>query len=121
MSVRRLLIIDDEPAVGEFVRRVAEEMDYEVSLVTRGEQFKQSYLSFQPTVVFVDMILPDTDGTELVGWLADHHCTARVIVTTGHDRTYAEYTVKIGMAKGLPSVMILTKPIHIHDLRSAFG
>ena len=119
MSKKRLLVIDDEPSVREFVRRVAESMGYKVTLATRANEFRQAYTSFRPTVILVDMVMPDIEGIELVQWLADHQCTARVIVMTGYNQIYAETAAKLGKARGLASVTTLTKPILFDDLQAA--
>ena len=41
MDSKRLLIVDDEPEFGQFVRKVAEEMDFEVRVTTRPTHFKE--------------------------------------------------------------------------------
>ncbi len=39
MSDRRLLIIDDDPAIAEVVRAVAEGLEYEVRFTERADEF----------------------------------------------------------------------------------
>jgi hypothetical protein len=41
MSSKRLLIADDEVDFGQFVRTVAEEMDFEVAVTTHPTHFKR--------------------------------------------------------------------------------
>ena len=65
MSSKRLLIVDDEPEFGKFVRKVAEEMEFEVRVTTRAPDFKEAYVAFDPTVIVLDVIMPGTDGIEL--------------------------------------------------------
>ena len=55
--------------------------------------------------------MPEIDGTELVFWLAERHCTAEIIIATGFNPTYAAVADTLGQAKGLNSVTTLTKPI----------
>ena len=121
MRDKRLLIVDDEPDVVEFVRRVAEGMDYEVAVATRTDQFKERYTNFYPTAILIDMVMPDADGTEMVQWLANRRCSAQVIVTTGYNRYYAEVAVRLGEARGLVSITALIKPFGLDDLRAILG
>ncbi len=51
MSSERLLIVDDEPEFGQFVRKVAEAMDFEVKVTTQVAHFKGAYGAFDPTVI----------------------------------------------------------------------
>ena len=121
MSDKRLLIVDDEPDVVEFIRRVAEGMDYKVAVATRTDQFRERYTSFDPTAILIDMVMPDANGTEMAQWLADRRCSAQVIVTTGYDRSYAEVAVRLGQARGLVSITALIKPFGIDNLRAILG
>ncbi len=89
MSDRRLLICDDEPAFGRFVRTVAEGMGYRVLITGNGRAFIAAYEDFQPTTVILDMIMPEMDGNELVLWLAQRQSRARVIIITGFTPDYA--------------------------------
>ena len=83
MQAKRLLICDDEPAFGRFVKNVAEDLGYEVRVTTEGHAFIAEYGSFEPTTIVLDMIMPGMDGNEIVLWLAKQRCTARLIIVTG--------------------------------------
>ena len=50
MSDRRLLIIDDDPAIAEIVRAVAEGLEYEVRFTERADEFADLYETFRPTI-----------------------------------------------------------------------
>ncbi len=121
MSENRVLVVDDEPEFGEIVRNVADGLGYAVKVTTSGAAFKEAYGPFRPTVVVLDVIMPEIDGVELVQWLADRDSTVRLIVVTGYAPSYAELTRKLGEAKGLRSVTTLTKPVRIARLRAALA
>ena len=46
---KRLLVIDDEQSICDFVRRVAEGEGYEVATALTHAQFKAAYESFRPS------------------------------------------------------------------------
>lgn len=121
MRGNRLLVIDDEPAFSNFVRRVAEGLGYEVSVTSRAKEFKAAYEDAEPGVILLDLIMPDVDGIELVNWLAERECKAKVLVVTGYNPHYAEFAQTIGTVKGLASVRTFTKPIRVSDLRAALS
>lgn len=121
MQEKRLLICDDEPAFGRFVKNVAEDVGYAVRVTTDGRAFIEAYSSFEPTTIVLDMIMPGMDGNELVLWLAKERCTARVIIITGYTPDYAIHAKILAEFKGLGPVTTLHKPIEISRLRAVLG
>jgi DNA-binding response OmpR family regulator len=119
MTGKRLLIVDDEPNFGASVRRVAEKLGFEVEVTTRGRDFKDAYIRFDPTVVVLDMVMPEIDGIELIEWLALARCTARIIIISGYTPIYAKLAVTLGEAKGLLSISRLAKPVSLATLTTA--
>ena len=118
MVEKRLLVVDDEPEFGEFVRKVAVELDYEVEVTGDGRSFMKAYESFDPSVIILDLVMPGIDGVELVQWLVEHKCTAQLIVITGYNPKYAALAGKLAEARGLSSVTTLTKPVKLSRLRN---
>ena len=118
---QRLLIVDDEPRFGEFVRKVAVEAGFEVEVTTDGYQFQRRYETFDPTGVVVDLIMPDIEGIELVQWVANRDAPAHLIVVTGYSPQYATLAKMLGEARGLPSVATLIKPVKVAKLRGALA
>ena len=51
MRDERLLVVDDVPEIGRFVRRVAEEMGYVVEVVGNAKDFRERYSTLQPTAI----------------------------------------------------------------------
>ena len=84
MSGKRLLVVDDEPRFGEFVRKVAVDAGFEVEVTTNGYDFQKRYPVFDPTAVVVDLIMPEIEGIELVQWVAAREAPAHFIVVTGY-------------------------------------
>jgi DNA-binding response OmpR family regulator len=76
MADKRLVVIDDEAEFGEYVREVAEGLGYDVAVTTRWQDFLDAYYDTEPTVIVVDMVLPDVEGIDLLEWLAEVECKA---------------------------------------------
>jgi DNA-binding response OmpR family regulator len=119
MTGKRLLIVDDEADFGATVRRAAEKLGYEVEVTTRARDFKDVYNRFDPTVVILDIVMPDVDGIELVEWLASVRSGARIIIISGYTPIYAKLAVTLGEAKGLLSISRLAKPVSLAALTEA--
>jgi len=118
---KRLLIVDDERAFGEFVSEVATDLGYEVVITDKATDFMSSYIASPPTNIVLDMVMPEVDGVELISWLASQKCSAKIIIVTGFNPRYIEFAEDIGGAKGLPHIISLTKPVSLSDLRAALS
>jgi CheY-like chemotaxis protein len=119
MGNKRLLVCDDEPAFGRFVKNVAEDLGYEVEVTTTWQAFMQAYLTFSPTTIVLDIVMPGMDGIELVVWLGNLRSSARLIIVTGYAPDYAANAKILAEYKGLGPVTTLHKPIEISELRAA--
>ena len=63
----RLLIVDDEQDFANFISLVAREVGYTVRTVDRSLDFEFQLAEWHPTVVFLDIFMPERDGLELLG------------------------------------------------------
>ena len=118
---KRLLVIDDDPAISEIVRAVAEGLDFEVRTTERADEFADIYEEFQPNVVILDLVMPEVDGIELAQWLAHVKSPARVIFLTGHNPRFTDAARAMADSGDLSSVTTLTKPVSIAVLRQALS
>jgi CheY-like chemotaxis protein len=121
MTEHRLLVIDDESAFGAFVREVAEGEGIVVEVTTRADAFKQALITFRPTMVALDVVMPEVEGIELLQYLADSNWVGPVLVISGYNPEYLRLAKAIGASRGLPLVITLAKPVHAGQLRSALA
>jgi CheY-like chemotaxis protein len=78
MVANRLLVVDDEPEICEFIRNVAETTGYEVAVSHNHRQFRSLYEEFNPSAIVLDLRMPEGDGVELLRYLADLGCQADI-------------------------------------------
>jgi two-component system OmpR family response regulator len=63
---KRILIVDDEPALTRMVKLNLERTgDYEVRTENQGKLAIPAAKEFKPDLVFLDVMMPDMDGTEI--------------------------------------------------------
>ena len=106
----RLLIIDDEPAVGALIARIADRVGYQTLVVDRAEGFMQHVHTWRPTHIVMDLHMPVVGGLELLSQLAGDHCTATIVLISGVDDSEVNAARQVGMAHGLNMAAALTKP-----------
>src|SRR3979490_3172251 len=80
---RRVLAIDDEPAMTEWLKILLEHAGYEVRTALIGARGEELFKTWHPDTVITDMMLPDVDGIELVRRFKQTDPEAEVIVITG--------------------------------------
>src|ERR671933_700867 len=80
---KRVLAIDDEPAMTEWLKILLEHAGYEVRTALIGTRGEELFKTWRPDAVITDMMLPDVDGIELVRKFKQLDSEAEVIVITG--------------------------------------
>jgi len=63
--LHRILIIEDDPGVGQLLKVAFEREGVDVLWLTTGTEALAQIESFHPTLVMIDYGLPDMDGTTL--------------------------------------------------------
>jgi CheY-like chemotaxis protein len=118
---RRLLVVDDEPDFSNLVRRVGEDLGYEVTVCNRSAQFAAAFEAAEPDVIVLDIVMPEVEGIEIVQWLGQRGTNAKVVVVTGYNPRYAETAKTIGNARGLQEIVTLTKPVRLANLSAVLA
>jgi EAL domain-containing protein (putative c-di-GMP-specific phosphodiesterase class I) len=116
-SVNRLLVVDDEPGVLDFVAAVARSLDYAVASSRTASEFLPLVDSFRPTLILLDLHLPDSDGVELLRLLGTRDCKAPIVLMSGVDERVLTTAHELGVARGLSMCGTLTKPVLVADLQ----
>ncbi len=62
---RRILVVDDSPIVGEVLSIELEARGHEVAVATGLAEFNTHMKEFEPELIFLDVEMPDINGTEL--------------------------------------------------------
>src|SRR3712207_5001716 len=118
MKQPRLLLVDDEPALGAFIANAARECGYDAILTSDDQQFRRCFGEHRPNMVGLDLGMPGMDGVELLRFLAAEDFRAPVLIISGFDRRVLESAFRLGEALGLNMVGPLEKPMRLEYLES---
>lgn len=121
MNEQKLLIVDDDRAVGDLIRRVGVKQGFETLVLDDSGKFQDICESFDPDVILLDIVMPHADGVELLRYLAKSRSRARIIFISGYGANYLSTAERLSEAHGLGFVRALTKPIDIQELRGALA
>jgi DNA-binding NtrC family response regulator len=80
---RRVLAIDDEPAMVEWLKMVIEAEGYEVRTALIGTRGEEIFKQWRPDVVVTDLMLPDVDGIALLRRLKAIDAAPEIVVISG--------------------------------------
>src|SRR6185312_14529411 len=80
---KRVLAIDDEPSMTEWLKMVIEAEGYEVRTALIGTRGEEIFKQWRPDVVVTDLMLPDLDGIALLRRLKDIDPSPEVIIISG--------------------------------------
>ncbi|MEE8062127.1 MAG: response regulator transcription factor [Gemmatimonadales bacterium] len=81
----KVLVVEDDPTVGQYVRRGLEEYGYQADLVTDGLEALRLVAGGNFDLMVLDLRLPGMSGIELVRTLRDRGVTIPVLVLTAQD------------------------------------
>ncbi|MGH8145318.1 MAG: EAL domain-containing response regulator [Rhodanobacteraceae bacterium] len=115
---RRLLILDDEPAVAQTVAFAAKRHGFSVRMSASAEAFFGDVASFEPSHIIVDLLMPSMDGVEVLRNLAASGCDANIIMMSGMGSKVLESAQRVGLQRGLRIIGILPKPFRPAELRA---
>jgi EAL domain-containing protein (putative c-di-GMP-specific phosphodiesterase class I) len=113
----RLLVVDDEPAFGLIVKRVAQSCGFEVVVTENASAFINATRLWHPTVILLDLKIPGSDGIELLRSLAADKCPAHIVLSSGADARILDSAMQLGRERGLDMSEALQKPIRADSLR----
>jgi DNA-binding response OmpR family regulator len=115
MPQPRLLLIDDEPALADYLANAARSSGFEPIITQRDDEFREAFLATKPEMVALDLGMP-VDGIELTRFLADNDYRGPVLIVSGFDRRVLESAFRLGEALGLKMAGPIEKPVRLDVL-----
>lgn len=82
-----VLLAEDEIALGTIIKESLETRDFEVTLCENGEEAHRKYLSENPDILVLDVMMPKKDGFTLVQEIRANNQSVPVIFLTSKSRT----------------------------------
>ena len=121
MPQPRLLLIDDEPALADYLATAARSCGFEPIITARDEDFREALIANRPEMVALDLGMPGMDGVELTRFLADQNYRGPVLIVSGFDRRVLESAFRLGEALGLNMVGPVEKPVRLDVLEGVLS
>ncbi|MEW1719144.1 response regulator transcription factor [Streptomyces sp. NPDC093109] len=112
----RLLVVDDEPAILDTVTRFLRFLGYEVHTATTGREALALARECLPDLVLLDIMLPDSDGFEVLNRLRADGLPIAVVFLTARD-------TRKDLVRGLTAGGddYITKPFGLDEVAARVG
>ncbi|MCB0115473.1 MAG: response regulator transcription factor [Caldilineaceae bacterium] len=87
MSGSKILVVDDEPSIGEVVSLYLEQAGYQVTVVRDGQAALDALAREKPDLLVLDLMLPKVDGLEITRRLRSSGNTPIIMLTARKEET----------------------------------
>jgi two-component system response regulator MprA len=111
MSRMRILVVDDERAVRESLRRALELEGYEVELAGDGHEALVRVEAAQPDAMILDLLMPGLDGAGVCRYLRRRGSHLPVLMLTARDEVVSRVA---GLDAGADDYLV--KPFALEEL-----
>ena len=118
MGQPRLLLIDDEPALAQFLASAARECGFDPAIAADDSEFRTNFIAARPDMVALDLGMPGMDGVELLRFLAAEDYRAPVLIISGFDQRVLDSAFRLGEALGLTMAGPLAKPVRLEEIEA---
>ncbi|NMC78694.1 MAG: response regulator transcription factor [Chloroflexi bacterium] len=87
MNENEILVIEDEPSVGEVVSLYLRRAGFPVNVVRNGQEALRLLEQQLPQLVILDLMLPGADGWEIMRWLRARSDLPIIVLTARREET----------------------------------
>lgn len=112
----KILIVEDEQAVREFLVKTFDMIGYITLAASTGKEALEIFEAQHPQAIFLDLMLPDKDGLEVLKEIKTKDPNNIVIVVSSKTEDKI-----IKKAKDLGAIEYITKPFFRESIRSALS
>ncbi len=107
----RILLVEDDPSTAQAVSAMLKKSDWVVDTADMGEDGLDLGKVYEYDLIIVDLMLPDTDGMDVIRQLRNSKVTAPVLILSGLTQTEKKI-----QGLGIGADDYLTKPFNRDEL-----
>ncbi|MBW6411140.1 response regulator transcription factor [Clostridium weizhouense] len=108
--IERILMVDSDKSNNEIVSTYLKSSGYKTKSTLTGEEFKKSFLEYNPQMILLNLIIKDIDGTVLLKWIRTKS-SIPIIIVTEEERVFNKV-----LALNLGADDYILKPFELEEL-----
>ncbi|MGA9752435.1 MAG: response regulator [Acidobacteriota bacterium] len=116
MAEKSVMVLDDEPIVGDRLKPVLEREGFEVEVFTESEKALERLKERSFHVLVTDMKMKGPSGMDLLRFIKEKAPTTQVIVITGYATIETSHE-----AQALGAFQFIAKPFKMKELAKLVG
>src|SRR5690606_6963486 len=105
--------------IGEVIAVAAGDYGLECRIATAADEFLDALVG-EECLIMLDLVLPETDGIELLRHLRRHECRAPIVLMSGFDKRVLSSAEQLAHELGLRVLGRLLKPFRLNELSPLF-
>jgi len=111
ITLTRVLVIEDDPIIGEMLTLYLTEENFDVQRVESARDGKFALDTFKPDILLLDLMLPDASGTELCSEFRQLTAVPIIVISTKPSVTVRIQAISYGADD------FLVKPFSMQELK----
>ena len=105
--MRKLLVVDDEVDICDFLKTFFEERDYEVHTANSGDAAVEAVARLKPQIVLLDIQMPGMSGIDALKKIKESNPQVKVIMVTAIEtREKIETAMRFGADNTLRNLLV---------------
>lgn len=114
--MKKAIIIDDDIHLVGFISDLLKEMNIVSETISDARQI-ELYDFREYDLIFLDLVLPEIDGIEILRHIALNRVSAPIIIMSGQEKRVIQSARSLARAQGLTILGVLEKPFRINELK----
>jgi CheY-like chemotaxis protein len=112
----KLLVIDDDAGIAKVVGMTAERLGLEFQTVLNPREAVARFTDYRPDIVILDMIMPGTDGIDVLHEILASGIPSKIILSSGYGDAYLRLAQGVAHFHDAGQLAVLPKPFRRHQL-----
>jgi len=113
---KKILIIDDQTGITTVVGLIVKQLGLEFRAVNSPLKATEEFISFQPDILILDMIMPEKDGIDVLNEILLTGIPAKIVLTSGYSDAYLRLAEGVAKFYDTEQVSVLKKPFRRAEL-----
>lgn len=114
---KKILVVDNEPADRDLLTYILQPLGFEVAQASSGAECLNSYPTFKPDLILMDLAMPEMDGWEASYIIRKHHQSEVIIGIVSANA----FDKGLENAAGIAEEDFILKPVNVAELLDWIG